>query len=279
MKKLLLAFCLLVSVMYGQTFDQETANAQQSVATLSQAAEARVAANTAQISSLIGTNASLTTQILSLKTTDVYKDLEWLAWGVNCKAQVGGSGNGVGSQNTAPGATFSIVPVVTGAGQSNYFDCYYTADFSPDDTKKHFKLTMPWTFPTAGDSNASQALEMEIRQITTGHLMSVCALQMNFSGNSLRIYDNVRKWFSTTQAQPKFAPGVTYIVTLECHTDGINTVYDGITINGNKLELAYSYTTPTTDWRPMMRVAGQLDGKGSGLAYKVNRGLTTFSRW
>jgi hypothetical protein len=30
---------------------------------------------------------------------------------------------------------------------------------------------------------------------------------------------------------------------------------------------------------PMMRVAAQLDGNGSGTAYRVNRGATSFVSW
>jgi hypothetical protein len=279
MKKLLLAFYLLASVAYTQTFDQEATAAQTALSALQTAAESKVAADNAHISSLIASNASLTTQVTSLKITDVYKDLEWNGWKINCDSQVGGSGNGVGGQVLAPGASFSITPTPPALGQTNYFDCYYTDDFNPDDTKKNFKLTMPWTFPTSADSNASQALEMEIREVTSNHLMGVCALQMYFGGNSLRIFDNVKKWFATGQTQPKLTAGVTYTVTLECHTDGTNMIYDAITINSNRLALGYSYPLPTTNWRLMMRVAGQLDGKGTGTPYKVNRGLTTFSRW
>jgi hypothetical protein len=143
--------------------------------------------------------------------------------------------------------------------------------------KKNFSLTMPWTFPTAADSNASQGLEMEIRQSLTSGLQGVCALQMNFSGNQLRIYDHVKHWFATGVAMPHFTPGVTYTVTLECHRDDANNVvYDAITINSTRTPLSYTYPYWQDNWRPMMRVAGQLDGRGTGTPYTVKRGSTVF---
>jgi hypothetical protein len=280
MKKLLLSLVLLSAFTHAQTFTNETAAAQAAVFNLSSAAEARVVSDDAIITSLQSDKLALQAQIQQLQSTSVYRDLEWHRWGMNCNAQVGGSGLGVGSQQPAPNASFSIAPATPAAGAANYFDCYFPDDVLPDDNKKHFSLTMPWQFPTAADASASQALEMEIRQSLTGGLQGVCALQMNFSGNQLRIFGHVKKWFSTGQAQPKLTAGVVYVVTLECHRDDANNIVtDAITINGARLALGYSEPYWQDNWRAMLRYAGQLDGRGAGIAYTVKRGATVFKAW
>jgi hypothetical protein len=259
----------LLGLCSAQTFDAETSAAQAAVSTLATSAEAKVTALNAQ-------NAELAKQL----QVNIYRDAEWHRWGMNCNAQVGGSGNGVGAQSLAPGASFTITPAKPAAGSSNYYDCYFPDDVAPDDNRKNFSLTLPWQFPTLADSNASQALEMEIRQSLTNGLQGVCALQLNFSGNQLRIFGHVKKWFSTGQAQPKFTPGVWYVVTLDCHRDDNNNmVTDGITINGVRLALSYSEPYWQDNWRAMLRYAGQLDGRGTGIAYTAKRGSTTFKSW
>jgi hypothetical protein len=202
--------------------------------------------------------------------------MEWVSWHTNCNAQVGGSGNGVGLQNSAPGAYFAITPTPPAAGAVNYFDCYYTWDAAPDESKTHFRYTLPWTFPTQADANASQCLEMEIRQSLKSGMMAVWALQLQFSGKQLRIWDHSRAWFTTGTALPRFTPGTTYTVTLEGHRDDTTVFYDAITINQARIPLSYSYPLWNMGWRAMMRVAAQLDGNGSGTAYRVNRGKRLF---
>lgn len=275
MKKLLVVLTLLfaLSLNAQNAFDNESTAAHSAVAALTDAAEAKVA-------HLVAENAALSAHLDSLLSTTEYPNLEWHRWGMNCAAQVGGSGNGTGSQSPAPNASFSLAPVAPASGAANYVDCYFTDDFLPDDMKKSFSLTMPWKFPTTADSNASQALEMEIRQSVAGGLQGVCALQMNFSGNQLRIFDHVKKWLATGVAQPKFVAGVVYVVTLDCHRDALNSVvYDAITINGTRTALSYSYPYWQDNWRPMMRIAGQLDGRGAGTPYTVKRGATLFKAW
>jgi hypothetical protein len=280
-RKLIAVVFLLVSIFtQAQQFPTETTAAQTAVNNLASAAEAKVAALNTTNATLTSANEALAQQIASLKLVKVYSSLEWHRWGMNCAAQVGGSGNGQGSQQPAPGASFSIAPTAPAAGASNWFDCYFPDDVQPDDTKKTFSLTMPWQFPSLADSNASQALEMEIRQSLAGGLQGVCALQMNFSGNQLRIFGHVKKWFATGQAQPKLTPGVVYVVTLDCHRDSANNmVTDAITINGARLTLGYSEPYWQDNWRSMMRYAGQLDGKGTGTPYTVKRGPSTFTAY
>jgi hypothetical protein len=284
MKKTLFTFLVLAVASCFAQVDSQYQSAATALEQLHSAANAQIASANQQSAALqtqldaAGAVVSdLRAQIATWLATKTYSDLEWLTWKINCNAQVGGSGNGAGAQTIAPGASFTITPAAPVAGAANYFDCYYTADVAPDDAKKHFALTIPWTFPTATDSNASQGLEMEIRQSLTSGLQGVCALQMNFSGNQLRIYDHVRHWFATGVAMPHFTPGVTYTVTLECHRDDANNVvYDAITINNTRTPLTYTYPYWQDNWRPMMRVAGQLDGRGTGTPYTVKRGNTVF---
>jgi hypothetical protein len=273
---LLLAACACAP---AQTFDTQSAAAFTAVQQLQAAAEAKVASDAQQIAALTSTNAALASQIESLHSTFTFSGVEWLPAKINCNAQVGGSGNGIGTQTTAPGAQFAIAPTPPVLGAANYFDCYYTWDFTPDEAKTHFRFTIPWTFPTLADANASQALEMEIRQSLQSGQMAVCALQMNFSGKTLRIWDHTHAWFLSGTAQPRLTPGTTYAVTLECHRDATTVYYDSITINSSRIPLSYSYPMWNMGWRPMMRVAGQLDGNGSGASYSVKRGTTVFSSW
>jgi hypothetical protein len=120
---------------------------------------------------------------------------------------------------------------------------------------------------------------MEVRQSLKSGLMAVWALQLNFSGKQLRIWDHTHTWFSSGTAQARFIPGVTYTVTIEGHRDSTTAYYDAITINQTRIPLSYSYPMWNMGWRPMLRVAGQLDGNGAGTAYKVNRGATDFTAW
>jgi hypothetical protein len=301
MKKFLAAIALLAaSFAPAQTFDSQAAAAQAAVQQLQGAAEAKVAADASAITSLTSTNSalssqnsslsqqnaalgsqvtSLAAQIQTLQSTFTWRDMEWVTWKINCAAQVGGSGNGIGTQVTAPGAQFAIAPTPPPLGASNYFDCYYTWDAAPDESKTHFRFTQPWAFPAQADANASQALEMEVRQVLPGGMMGVWAVQMNFAGKQLRIFDHVKKWFATGTVQPRLTPGVTYAVTLDGHRDGTNVCYDSITINTASTPLTYCYPMWDENWRPMMRVAAQLDGNGSGTAYSVKRDKTTFSSW
>jgi hypothetical protein len=299
MRKFLAAIILLAASAFtlptagSQTFDAQAAAAHAAVQQLQASAEAKVAADasalaalastnssqTQQISALTSTNTALASQIEALRSTFTFSGIEWVPARINCTAPVGGSGNGIGTQTTAPGAQFAIAPTPPTLGAANYFDCYYTWDTAPDESKTHFRFTIPWTFTTLADANASQALEMEIRQSLPGGLMAVCALQMNFSGKTLRIWDHTHAWFSTGTAQPRLTPGTKYAVTLECHRDATTVYYDSITINSTRVPLSYSYPMWNMGWRPMMRVAGQLDGNGAGTAYSVKRDSTTFVSW
>jgi hypothetical protein len=174
----LLALILFAGIWTGspaQTFDAQAAAAQTAVTNLHSAAEAKVAADAQRISDLNTVNNSLTSaggkphrdeqfagaadrchhldqhrsaaQIQTLQSTFTWRGQEWVSWHTNCNAQVGGSGKGVGLQNTAPGAYFAITPTLPAAGTANYFDCYYTWDAAPDEIKTHFRYTLPWTFP------------------------------------------------------------------------------------------------------------------------------------
>lgn len=283
MRKFLAALVLLASTFApAQTFDSQAAAAHAALTNLQAAAEAKVSSDGQQIAALITTNTQQAATIQTLQSTFTWRSLEYNTWRVNSSSQVGGSGNGTASQTLATGpgtATFSIAPLPPATSSTNYFDAYYTLDFAPDESKRNFRYTLAWMFPTQTDANASQCLEMEIRQSLKSGLMAVWALQMQFSGKQLRIWDQSRAWFSTGTAQPRLTPGVWYAVTLEGHRDDATVFYDAITINAMRIPLGYSYPMWDNGWRPMTRVAAQLDGNGAGIPYKVKRDQTSFASW
>lgn len=210
-------------------------------------------------------------QLDAVRAVKVYDHIECNHWNQNSKAQVGGSGLGAASHRL-PGiecAELAILPDKPAVGGKNYFDCYYTQDFPLDDTLTKFKLEASWLFPTDADAKASQCLEMEARHIIPGGNMAVIACQLDFADNALRVFDHVKKWYTTGTPQARLAAGTWNTVILEGHKDATTVYYDGVTVNGVKSGVGLTADIYNLGWGRMNRVALQLDGNGAGTPYRV----------
>lgn len=236
-------------------YEQQSAAAISAVNTLTQTAEDQSAKDALAISSYKAQISSLQSQL----GKRVYDDLAYGPWWANSKAQVGGSGLGKVTQDKN---VFTLIPDVIPGG-NNYFDCYFSKSVPPKATDQIFQLKNSWMLKTAADVAACRCLEMEIRHILPSGLQFVKALQMNFADKQLRIFDHVKKWFSTGLDQTRFIPGNWYEVILNAHHDDVNVIYDSIIINGAFIGLTTIPPCPAfaSNWGEDMKVALQPDGK------------------
>jgi hypothetical protein len=133
----------------------------------------------------------LSAQLAQLNSVKVYDGLEFLPWALNTKAEVGGSGLGTGGSKL-PGIEMAELWVNPDApiapATTNYFDGYFTQDKPLDDTLTRFHMETNFMLPTQADVDACQCLEMEARQVLTGGLMFVWAVQLYFGGNKFRYW-------------------------------------------------------------------------------------------
>jgi hypothetical protein len=161
--------------------------------------------------------------IQQLQSTVTYPDLEWAQFALNLKPDAA-SGRGTSTftpADTGKPALFSIVPDAPVPGdKDNYFNVFATRKLKPNTAYTNYTLRGKWEFPTDADMRAAHCIEMEARQVRKLltpdplpnqlpielPLMSVPALQMNFSAGVLRYFNALApgdNWIPTGIPMPR----------------------------------------------------------------------------
>lgn len=260
----------------------------QSIATAAQntlldvaAVEQTIEGKDSQIASLTEQNGSLKDQLAAqqarldaLANITIFDGLELTPWllAPGTAANTGSTGSTAVATQSQPGITsawFNLAP----AGP--WADGYWYKKLGVWPKKTTFTYELSFLFGTAGDSAASNCVELDIQQVISG-LGFNPGWQFDFGGNRLRVWDRDRKekklpepWIDTGQPCPRWIAGQWVHIVAENHRDGANVYHDAMTINGVRIPINMAFPVTPLALPDMLNCAVQLDGNKAGTAYKL----------
>lgn len=153
-----------------------------------------------------------------------------------------------------------------------YADRYWYRELGADPFKSRYRYEASFLFGSASDSNAPQAVEMDIQQCIGGLVFNP-ALQFAFASNQIRIWNRSVKpqgeWVPTGLPCTRWNFGQWQTVAIEAHRTLNTVMYDSLTINGTVTKLTQSFVAPNFGKPDMLNVGFQLDGNKDGTAFKI----------
>jgi hypothetical protein len=260
---------------------QNIATAAQSTLVSVDAVEQTIEGQSSQIASLAQQNGVLQGQLSAaqarldaLTNATVFDGLELTPWllAPGTAANTGSTGSTAVATQAQPGITsawFNLAP----AGP--WANAYWYKKFGVWPKKNTFTYELSFLFGTAGDSAASNCVELDIQQVISG-LGFNPGWQFDFNENLLRVWDRDRKqkglpepWISTGHPCPRWIAGQWVHIVAENHRDGANVYHDAMTINGNRIPINMMFPATPLALPDMLNCAVQLDGNKAGTAYKL----------
>lgn len=161
-------------------------------------------------------------------------------------------------------ASFGIAP----KGQS-FANAYWYKELGADARKTHFVYEVAFLFPTIADTQACQALELDLQQTVSGVTFN-WGLQFDFADNQVRVWDRgQKKWEPTGMNCPRWPAMAWMDVSLRGHRDSNKLFYDLLTINDSDHLLQSFFTQTRVGEKEQINCAVQLDGNTKGEAYRV----------
>lgn len=154
-----------------------------------------------------------------------------------------------------------------------YADRYWYRELGADPFKSRYRYEASFLFGSAADSNAVQAIEMDIQQCIGGIVFNP-ALQFDFAEDIVRIWNRSIKpqgeWEPIGLPCPRWDFGKWNTVAIEAHRT-LNTIaYDAVTLNGVVTKiLAAPFPAPNLGKPDMQNIGFQLDSNKNGTAFKV----------
>lgn len=167
-------------------------------------------------------------------------------------------------------ASFAIDPL----GKS-YADAYWYKELGaqPHTYQQTFELFS--LFPTLNDSNASQAVELDLQQ-TIGGITFNWGLQFYFTEAQIRVWDRLSNvltpgtgWKPTGHPLPRWTPGMWQHIKLTVSRASSSVFYDVLEVNGVSFLLQQSFSVASVGEKEQLNCAVQLDGNSTGVAYKM----------
>lgn len=281
--RVLLVALFISGFAFAQDPDQEFQDATNSLNALYDSAvqfRTSLADAQAQNAQLTSENEQLKQQ-LAAATQTVFDHLENGPFTVNCGAIVGGSGNAAG--NFFP-SLIEVAELNLKPAANQYGDCFFRQSFGAHPELSKFTYDVRFLFPSAADAQASQALELDLKQ-PIGGLMFQFAAQLEFSGNQIRYWTPQTKWtsFNPLFKLARFQPGVWYELIAVAHHDTSMMWLDSMSLMqcANEscvpdathqpviVQMSQSWLAPATNWSDNLHIAEQLDGNSQGAAYRV----------
>lgn len=135
-------------------------------------------------------------------------------------------------------------------------------------------------FADAAAAAVVNCVELDIQQVITGQVFNT-GLQLNFSGNMLRVWDRSAAtptatgkgdWVPIGVPCPRLAPGKWTKLVLETHREGNQVVYDGVSLGGVRTvpTINSRFTAPVLGFKTdAMNHAVQLDSSGAGVPFTL----------
>lgn len=210
----------------------------------------------------------------ALANITVFDGLELTPWllAPGTAANTGSTGSTAVATQSQPGitsASFALAP------NGPYADAYWYKKFGVWPKKTTFTYELSFLFGAAGESAASNCVELDIQQVISG-LGFNPGWQFDFGGNRLRVWDRDRKekklpepWIDTGQPCPRWTAGQWFHIVAENHRDGANVYHDAMTINGVRIPINMTFPATPLALPDMMNCAVQMDGNKAGTAYKL----------
>lgn len=203
--------------------------------------------------------------------TKSWHDLERSMWllAPGALANTGSAGSLADGFQTLPDTncgSFTLRP------HGPYADRYWYRELGADPFKSRYRYEASFLFGSVADSNAPQAVEMDIQQCIGGLVFNP-ALQFAFASNQIRIWNRSIKpqgeWVPTGLPCPRWNFGQWQTVAIEAYRTLNTVVYDFVTANGATTKLNQSYAAPNLGKPEMQNIGFQLDGPKDGTGYKV----------
>lgn len=220
------------------------------------------------IQSLTGQLSAAQARLDALANITVFDGLELTPWllAPGTAANSGSTGSTAVATQSQPGiasASFALAP------NGPYADAYWYKKFGVWPKKNTFTYELSFLFGTAGDSAASNCVELDIQQVISGLGFNL-GWQFDFSENLLRVWNRSGKnWVTTKNPCPRWPAGQWVHIVAENHRDGANVYHDAMTINGVRLPINTTFPATPLALPDMLNCAVQLDGNKAGTAYKI----------
>lgn len=154
-----------------------------------------------------------------------------------------------------------------------YADRYWYRELGADPFKSKYRYEASFLFGSASDSQAVQAIEMDIQQCIGGIVFNP-ALQFDFAEDLVRIWNRSVKpqgeWEPIGLSCPRWDFGKWNTVAIEAHRTTNLIVYDSVTVNGVVTKIQGQPFPASNLGKPdMMNIGFQLDSNKNGTAFKV----------
>jgi hypothetical protein len=204
----------------------------------------------------------------ALANTTVFDGLELTPWllAPGTAANTGSTGStavATQSQSGIASASFALAP------NGPYANGYWYKKHGVWPKKNTFTYELSFLFGTAGDSAASNCVELDIQQVISG-LGFNPGWQFDFNENLLRVWNRSGKnWVTTKNPCPRWTAGQWVHVLAENHRDGANVYHDAMTINGVRIPINMTFPATPLALPDMLNCAVQLDSNKAGTAYKL----------
>lgn len=184
-------------------------------------------------------------------------------------------GNVTQATQTQPGvecASFAIDPK-----GKEFANAYWYKELGADARITQLDYSVAFLFPTPHDSQACQALELDLQQVLGGTVYNF-GIQLDFAEGFVRLWNRAEHeakregWISIGKPIGRWAAGQWLEIELKVRRDIAKSrlVYESMHLSGEVVPLGgVAYPSVKLNLPNMLNCAVQLDGNSRGEAYRV----------
>lgn len=211
----------------------------------------------------------------------VFDGLEQTPWylAAGTVANTPGIVSRTGTLQSQPGvecAFFAVAP------EGPFADAYWYKELGAAPLWTRFRYAASFLFPTQDDSDASQALELDLQQVIGGQVFNL-GWQMAFVEDKIRVWDRsadpTGAWVPAVTGLPRWKHNQWYRVV--CH--GLRTdtgvLYTTITVNDFTSTVNLSRPLVKAELPDMLNVGVQLDAEENKKPYRVMVDAMSLTVW